>query len=524
MLSPEQQTEILSLHFSKKMKVRAIARQLGINRKSVQRVVDRRSVTLGIQVTARSSRLDDFKAQIEKLLVADPSIPAVVCLQRIRDQGYDGGYTILREWLKARRPLQGPRSEAFFKIDFLVGQAAQVDWGEFGDVFGDGIKYHCFVMVLCYSRLLYIEFTRSEKFEDFIRCHENAFHYFEDRIPEVCWYDNLPAAVTERMGSLIRFNARFLAYAGHHHFAPHACNKARGNEKGRVEDGVKYIRYNFWPGRAFRDFADLCTQASLWRDQTANLREHRATRKIPRLLFEGEERERLREKNPATYETDEVFSEEIRPDYHIAYETNQYSVPCTLVGSVVTVRIDAEWVRIYYRENFVTKHQRCYLKHQKPFTQPKHEEGLLATKPQGKNAHQTWQIQVLESYGPELKRYLGCLPHSQRSLRAELSRLLALGTVYGVSALKTAVGDLLKRGSIGSDQVELALKRGISGTPAATALQPAPMNFPEGDPRLTRIPPRIDLRQYDQLILNRLERSAASLDPPPEQTTGSQKA
>jgi len=121
------------------------------------------------------------------------------------------------------------------------------------------VKIHCFVMVLCYSRLIYIEFTRSEKFEQFIRCHENAIRYFENLVPEICWYDNLPTAIAEHVGKLTRFNPRFYAYVAHHQLSAHACNQGKGHEKGRVEDGVKYIRSNFWKGRTFKDFEDLCT-------------------------------------------------------------------------------------------------------------------------------------------------------------------------------------------------------------------------------------------------------------------------
>lgn len=496
MLSPEKQTEILALFFSKRMKVRAIARLTGVNRKSVERVVHRRSVVLGIAPFTRVSRLDSFKERITELLKEDAQTTSMVILQRIRAEGYDGGYTIIKEWVKGQRIRLAPSKEAFFKLGFAVGEAAQVDWGEFRDVFGAGVHVHCFVMVLCYSRLLYIEFTRSERFEAFVRCHENAIRYFENLRPEQFWYDNLPTAVSERMGKLVRFNARFLAYAGHHHFTPNACNLARGNEKGRVEDGFKYIRMNFWHNRKFKDFKDLCRQATEWRDDTANLREHRATRKIPRLVFEHEEKARLEKANPEPYETDEIFSEVIRPDFHIIYETNQYSVPWTLVGCVVTVRVDEASFRVYYLDRFVTKHERSYLKHQEPFTKLEHEAGLKEIKPQGKNAHIHWQIETLESYGDPLKLYLKCLRHSQRSLRQEVSRLLALGTIYGEKVLAQTVEALLKRGSIGIDQVELALK--MVSAPGTDRLRPAPMHIQ--DDRLCRIPQRIDLRQYDRLI------------------------
>lgn len=503
MLSPEVQAEILSLFFSQKMKVRPIARKVGVNRKSVERVIERRSVALGIVPFSRASLLDPFKERIEELLKEDSDTTAVVIQQRLRAEGYNGGYTILKDWIRRVRTRHQPRQEAFFKMDFALGQATQVDWGEFNDVFGDGVLIHCFVMVLCYSRLIYIEFTRSERFEEFVRCHENALRYFEGLRTEQFWYDNLPTAVAERVGKLTRFNPRFLAYAGHHHFKPHACNVARGNEKGRVEDGVKYIRSNFWHNRKFTDFEDLCRQASEWRDETANIREHRTTRKIPRLIFEHEEKKSLEPINPDPYDTDEVFSETVRPDFHVIYETNQYSVPWTLVGNVITVRVDARKLRVYYRDRFVTQHDRCYQKHQRPFTQAEHEKGLREIKPQGKNAHIHWQIARLESYGPSLGQYLKCLKNSHRSLRQEIHRLLALGTVYGETVLAETVDALLKRGTIGADQVELALRR--RDTSEQQALRPAPMSIQ--DNRLARIPPRVDLRQYDQLILDSQRRS-----------------
>lgn len=510
MLTPENQVKILALYFGENKKIRAISRELGIDRKSVRNVIRRRKVRLEAEPSfRRSSRLDPYKDAILNLLRDDPKTTGVVIMQRIRQAGYDGGYTILRDWLKLQRQEVVRPKEAFFKMHFTIGQVAQVDWGEFGDVFGDGVKIHCFVMVLCYSRLIYVEFTRSEKFEEFIRCHENAFRYFGGLVPAECWFDNLPTAVTERMGRLIRFNARFLAYIGHHHIKPHACNLARGNEKGRVENGVKYVRHNFWHSRHFKDFSDLCVQASNWRDQDANHREHRATRKIPRLVFDHEESTQLMKANPVSYETDEIFSEVVRPDFHIIYETNQYSVPWTLSGCVVTVRVNASQLRVFYKDRFVTQHVRCYQKYQKPFTKPEHEQGLREIKPQGKTEYLHWQISVLESYGPSLKKYLQCLRYSKRSLRQEISSLMALGTIYGESRLAETIDALLKRGSIGIEQVELALKHHQRNQ--AEPQKPAPMKIP--NERLARIPARIDLRQYDQLILKSRKRPSESGSP-----------
>ena len=215
MLTPEQQAQILAWHYGEKKSSRSIAKLLGVSRKAVRRVIERRKVNLAAESGKRGSILDPYKPYLLELLKKEPSLQTPAALHRIRDQGYMGGITTLHEFMKKNRVKSTKSKEAFLRLEFAPGETAQVDWGEFGDPFNDGVKIHCFAIVLCYSRYMYIEFTKSEKFEDFIRGHENAFRYFGGA-PKECWYDNLTSAVTDRMGSLIKFNARFLAYMGHH--------------------------------------------------------------------------------------------------------------------------------------------------------------------------------------------------------------------------------------------------------------------------------------------------------------------
>ena len=326
MISIEIQAEILAKFYNDKRTVRSIARELGVNRDTVRRTVLRRTVAESVATSSRQSVLDDFKPAVDDILLREPLCTSSALLNKIRPLGYTGGITCLRSYVrKKREQIVRPR-QAFLRLEFAAGEAVQVDWGEFGDVFGDGIKIHCFAMVLAHSRLIYVEFTRSEKFEEFIRCHENAFKYIGG-VTRECWYDNLATAVTERVGALIKFNARFMTYMGHHHTRPHACNVARGNEKGRVEDLIKYIRMNFWPARKFKDFADLNQQAADWRDTIANQREHRSTRQIPRLHFERDEKSQLMPLNPHRYDTDEILSRVVPSDFHVLYETNVHHHP-----------------------------------------------------------------------------------------------------------------------------------------------------------------------------------------------------
>jgi len=495
MIPPDVQAEILALHFGQKKGTRAIARQLGINRKAVRRVVEQRKVSLKPQApeNGRSSILDPFKPRIEEMLKRDPTIGASRIQQQLRTEGYLGGYTILRTWVAKTRQTPTRSREAFLRIEFAAGETAQVDWGEFGTPFNDGVKVHCFLMVLCHSRLLYIEFTRSEKFEEFIRCHENAFRFFGRRVPLEIWYDNLATAVTDRMGSLVRFNARFMTYMGHHTIRPHACNPARGNEKGRVEDGVKYVRSSFWAGRSFRNFEDLQAQAALWRDEIANLREHRSTRKIPKLHFETEERKLLRPMNEHAFDTCEVFSRVVPPNFLIAYETNRYSVPWTLVGLTLTVRASEKTLEFYYNDRKVAAHARSYLKN-RIFELDSHKQGLLERKPGG--SRDGWQIQALKNIGPALSEYLKLLRAGHRSIRSEVSRILALATVYGEPAVNDACTELIAMSMIGVDQLELILKNKFH--PAHHPLAPKPITFQ--NPKLNRVVPTVDLRRFDALL------------------------
>jgi transposase len=493
MLSAELQSEILALHFGQGKGTRAIAQALRVNRKSVRRVVEGRQVKLTRESGSRASILDAYKPRIELMMEKDPSVTAARILQSLRREGYLGGYSILKTWVKQKREIPHRKREAYLRLEFPAGETAQVDWGEFGAPFGDGVKIHCFLMVLCFSRLLYIEFTRSEKFEDFIRCHENAFRFFGENVPQEIWYDNLATAVTERMAKLVRFNSRFMAYLGHHGVRPHACNPARGNEKGRVEDGVKFVRSSFWAGRTFTDFPDLNHQARQWLTEFANRREHRSTRKVPELHFEAEEKKLLRPMNPHPYEDAEVVSRVVPPQFMIVHETNRYSVPWTLVGMTLTLKIRGNEIAFFYHDRLVARHVRSYLRNQ-IIEDPAHQVGLLDRKPGV--TRESWQVQAIKNLGPAFEEYLKLLRAGSRSIRHEVSRILALATVYGDQATHEACRELLSGGMVGSENLELILKTRF---PAQTSqLNPEPIQFQ--NQRLNRVIPTVDLRRYDALL------------------------
>jgi len=488
MIDPGIQAEILRLYFAEGMSQRAISLRVNVHRQTVRALIQRKKVTLERQCdTKRLSVLAPYYDYIDELLRCDPSRSAVNILQKLRDKGYLHGVTVLKDYLRSHRP--APEPKAFLSLEFVPGQAAQVDWGDFGDHFGIGRKLWCFVMVLCWSRLLYVEFTLSARLESFLRCHENAFNFFGG-VPKELWYDNLGSAVVERRQKIIRFNPKFLAYSGLCHFKPVACNPACGNEKGRVEDGVRYVRYNFWPGRSFTDLADVNAQSRSWLDQYANKRTHAATRKIPELHF-TQEKPQLLPLSPA-YDTDEISHPGVSHQFRVRFDANEYSVPWRLSGRTLTLRADNGTVRIYLNRKRVCVHSRCWRKNQS-IVNKKHQEGLLERKP---GACTSSDIAAVKALGPHGCRYLEYLGAQNRSIRSELGHLMVLITVYGPQPVENCIREALEDGIIGTHHLERILER--SQNPEDVKPQPLNLN----DERLN-IPPYIpNLQTYDALLLD----------------------
>src|SRR3974390_1274510 len=146
LLTADVQAEILTLHFSEKRSVRSIARQMGVDRKTVKRLIARRKIETAIKMPTRRSILDPYVGQVRDLLRKDPKITATAILNQLRSSGYSGGMSILKTLVQHERGQFLKPREAFLRLNFLPAEVAQVDWGEFGDVFGDGIKIHCFAM------------------------------------------------------------------------------------------------------------------------------------------------------------------------------------------------------------------------------------------------------------------------------------------------------------------------------------------------------------------------------------------
>jgi transposase len=277
--------QIRHLFTEKRLSLREIARELKLDFKTVCKWAKRESFQKA-PCPKRDSKLDPFKGQIVRLLERHP-YSARQIFQQIKEAGYGGQYTIVKAFVRQVRPKPRP---AFLTLHFEPGQCAQVDWGCAGSVAVGSTRRRLsfFLMVLAFSRKMYLEFTLAETMEHFLSCHQRAFEYFNGVVRQV-WVDNCKVAVLSRGedGSVV-FNPHYLDFANHHGFQIRACGVGQPQEKGRVENGVAYVKKNFLNGLELSDFKSINPAARHWLDQIANVRIHGQTQKMPQELFAQE--------------------------------------------------------------------------------------------------------------------------------------------------------------------------------------------------------------------------------------------
>ncbi len=461
----ERMREVLKRHHVDGESIRAIAKAMSLSRKRVRRM-------LGIeQPKARSrkvsSLLDPHREEIGRLLDATPAMKAPAMLERLRAQGYQGGLTVLRVLLRQLRPTPTRDRRAYFALDFLPAQKVQVDWGDFGFAIpGCPRRVSAFVMALCYSRHLYIEFVLSQSMGSFLRCMERGLRFYGGRTTTDV-FDNMKTVVAERTKIATVFNKRFLDYAGARGFAVEACNPASGNEKGRVERPIGFVRDRFWPGRRFTGLIDLNRQAVEWRDTFCNGRVHEETGKVPSLVFEHEEKALLAPALQTPFDTDDVLSAGVTKQFRVTFDRNTYTVPHRLVHQQVLVRGNDEWVSVYLGPKCIAAHRRCW-DSGKDIKDPSHEQGLLAQKPKARAGGLPPGVSSLGEVGV---RYFKQFGFTNRSIHRELVRMTLLCELFDHAEVSAATDEVMRTGHVGSEYVEFVLRNKRGLLPSAEPLR-----------------------------------------------------
>lgn len=361
--------EIRRMYYADHLSKRKIAKRLDVHRDTVSAAIAAEQPP-EYKREPRGSKLDPYKPKIQVLLKETPDLSAVRLQEILEGEGYLGKISLLKHYVQQVRPQFKPPA-AFVRMTYAPGEYGQIDWAEMPDrVMHQGIlcKVYAFVMVLCYSRELYIEFSLATQLNDFLRCHQNALGCFGGS-PKTNVYDNLTSVVATRRGTEVTFNESFLALAGHYCFEPKACWPYRPNEKGVVERPIDYLKRNFWAGRTFRDFEDVVAQGRGWLEH-ANQRLHGTLKERPCDRF-AYERNSLTPLPTQSLNTDWILYPRVTKDCVIRVATHDYSVPWQLARQQVEVRVDAQAIRIYHEGKVVAEHARSYGKYRQ-ISNPQH--------------------------------------------------------------------------------------------------------------------------------------------------------
>jgi transposase len=328
-------------------------------------------------VPVRASLLEPYLPFVRETLEAHPRLRVTRLHRMLADRGYTGSIRQLRRSVASVRP---HRQEAFLRTQVYAGEQAQVDWAHFGAVMVGRARrtLSCFVMTLSWSRALYIEFFFDQTMESFLRGHVHAFASFQGSA-RVLLYDNLKSAVLDRHGSHIHFNPRLLELAGHYHFVPRPCQVRSGNQKGRVERAIRYVRESFWAARSFTTLEQCNRQALRWREEVAHRRPWPDDRN--RTVGEAfvEEQPRLLPLPLHPFNTDHVVTVRSAKTIYVRFDGNDYSIPPEAVGRSLTLLASAAEVRILDGSKELARHRRSYDR-QQMVLDPKHPQELLRSK------------------------------------------------------------------------------------------------------------------------------------------------
>ena len=353
----------------------AAARRLGVSRPTVYRHLKKKDP--GKKGTPRPSKLDPFKEYIDARL-KDYNLPATVLFEEIKKQGYTGGATILRQYVSKVK--QKRVTDLVERYETAPGHQAQLDWGECGRVLEDGTskKLYVFVMLLGFSRMLFIRFTTSTRQHVLFECLKQGFECLG--IPRRLLIDNLKQAVdSHRTHEGPVFNRAFLDFCDHYGVMPTAAPPYWAQVKGKVERGVGYVKNSFLEGREFTDVPDLNQQAEAWLDTLANVRIHGTTKERPVDRHQKELAHLVGSGIYPAFDTRPSERRLVARDSRISFMGVRYSVDPLAVAKTVEVRpwgdLTGDSFDVYLDGQLVASHCRR-LKGHPDVVLPEHEAAI----------------------------------------------------------------------------------------------------------------------------------------------------
>jgi transposase len=436
--------------------IRRIACELGLSRNTVSRALaqieaQRAGGPDGSPSRRRPSRLDPYLAVIKELLGRYPDLTAVRLLQELRQQGFTGGYTVVRQRLAELRPRSAPLPVIRFETG--LGAQAQMDYAVYDlDFTSEGRRRVClFSYILGYSRRQYLRFVEYQDMTTTLREHLRAFEYLGG-VAATCLYDNMKVVVTGYEDDVPIYNPRFLAFATHYGFRPVACRPRRPQTKGKVERPFSYVETSLFNGRTFSSLDHLNETTAWWLAHVADVRELREAKKTP-LQLHAEEQPHLIPLPAQAYEVSPVLYRTVNVEGLVIYCQNGYSVPWRYIGSMLPVRITEKELIVYGREvEEIARHALL----------PRTVRGQRVVH----NEHQPVedarrrQAQLEERFvelGEPGRRFLEGLLKAQRYGKDQAQRVLALLGTYARADLIAALERAVRYGAYSHAAVERIL-------------------------------------------------------------------
>ena len=447
-------------------RVGTIARQLHVHRDTVRRVLRQHDVAPP-DVPLRASLVDPYRTFIRETLEKYPTLTASRLHDMVCERGYAGQASHFRHLVSTMRPR--PPAEAYLRLRTLPGEQMQVDWAHFDHLQIGRARRPLmgFVMVLSYSRRIFLRFCLNAQMDSFLRGHIEAFAAFAG-LARTLLYDNLKSVVLEREGDAIRFNPEFLAFATHYRFEPRPVAVARGNQKGRVERQIDFVRKSFFAGCEFTDVADLNVQARQWCEGKAFDRRWPEDDTLSvRQAFEAEQ-PHLLGLPAAGYALGQRLEVSVAKTPYVRFDWNDYTVPHTHVRRILSVLADEQRVRIFDGITELANHLRSYDRHQ-TIEEPSHLQALVEYKRRSRVHRGCDALAQVTPASTELLQMAARRGHNLGSITAALLRLL---DQYGAQSPQAAILEAIERDVPHPNAVRLALERSRerSGRPPPLAL------------------------------------------------------
>ncbi len=358
----ELEQALIAMH-NEGWSIRELRRHFGVGRNTVRKILrshkERRDEGHDVlrKKLPRASKLDAFEPEIKNILERYPGITGVRIYEKLKEAGYGGGRSILKDRLKK---LRRPEKELVVRFETAAGQQGQADWSPYRIAFTSTGKtqVQCFSYILGFSRRHYIDFTLRHDFYNLIRRHQDAFQYYGG-VPKECLYDNEKTIVLRWECGRPVFNPAFTSFITHYNCKPIACRPGSPQTKGKIEAPFNYVEKNLLGGRDFQDIGELRATARWWLKEKSDLHIHDTTKRAPIELFLEQEQAALQPLPLHPYDTAEVALRVCDAEGFIEFETNRYSVPSGNIADILSIKATDQEVRVYNPElNLIAQHER----------------------------------------------------------------------------------------------------------------------------------------------------------------------